>query len=74
MIIHVRVKINATKADITKVDESTYEVKVDEKAIDGRANRRLIEILSKHFAVSKSRIIIINGSKSRDKIVDGAID
>ena len=45
-------------------------VKVDEEALDGRANKRLMEILSIHFNVPKSRIRVIRGAKSRDKIVD----
>jgi uncharacterized protein (TIGR00251 family) len=69
MLIRVRVNPNARLASVVKVDEADYEVKVDEKAIGGRANARLLEILSDHFKVSKSRISIVKGARSRDKIV-----
>ena len=52
------------------VGESSFEVKVDEKAVGGRANKRLLEILSEHFSVPKSRILIVSGTKSRDKVVE----
>ncbi|TMI47349.1 DUF167 domain-containing protein [Candidatus Bathyarchaeota archaeon] len=35
----------------------------------GRSNKRFVEILAEHFKVSRSRIIIVRGTKSRDKIV-----
>ena len=36
---------------------------------NGRANGAVIELLSKHFDVAKSRIKIIRGETSRDKVV-----
>jgi len=70
MLIKVRVTPNAKKANVTKINETELDVKVDEEAVDGRANKRLMEILSIHFNVPKSRIRVIRGAKSRDKIVD----
>ncbi len=69
MLVKVRVTPNAREARVTKVDEANYEVKVDERATDGRANKRLLEILSKHFGVPKSRIVIVSGARSRDKVL-----
>ncbi len=70
MLIRVRVTSNAKEAHVTKTSETSFEVKVDEKAVGGRANKRLLEILSKHFNVPKSRITIVRGAKSRDKMVE----
>lgn len=55
---------------MVEVEKGVYEVKVDERAIGGRANKRLVEILSNHFKVPKSRIFIISGAKSRDKTLE----
>ena len=73
MLIKVRVTPNAKMASVTKVSETELEVRVDEVAVEGRSNKRLIEILSKHFNVPKSRIRIVRGERSRDKIVDVAL-
>ena len=73
MRIRVCVKIKAARAEVTKIDDNNYEVRVNENATEGKANKRLIEILSKHFCVSKSKILIVSGSRSREKIVDVAI-
>ena len=61
---------NAKQASVAHVGDSSYEVRVDERAEQGKANRRLIEILSDHFKVSKSKIKIIRGANSRDKLVE----
>ena len=69
MIINVSVTPNSKKPSVSKIDEENYEVKVDERAEGGKANARLIEILSEYFGVRKSSVSIIKGNKSRDKIV-----
>ena len=69
MLIRVHVTPNAKEARVLKVGDGSFEVRVDERAVNGRANKRLLEILSKHFVVPKSRIFITKGMRSRDKIV-----
>jgi len=70
MFIRVRVTPNAREASVTRVSESVFEVRVDEKALHGRANRRLLEVMAKHLGVPKSKISIVRGAKSRDKIIE----
>ena len=70
MLISVHVTSNAREPRLTKIGETTFEARVDEKAVGGRANKRLLEILSKHFEVPKSRIMIVRGLKSRDKVIE----
>jgi uncharacterized protein len=70
MLIKVHVSPNAKQVSVVKVSENSFEVKVDERAEGGRANKRLLEILSGHFKVPKSKIFIVSGVKSRDKIVE----
>ncbi len=59
MLISVRVASSAKEARVTKTGENSFEVRVDAKAVSGRANKRLLEILSEHFGVPKSRITIV---------------
>jgi uncharacterized protein (TIGR00251 family) len=69
MLIKVYVTPNAREARVVKVSDDHFEVRVDEKAVDGRANKRLLEILAEHFNVQKSRISILKGTKTRNKLV-----
>ncbi|MGD1055451.1 MAG: DUF167 domain-containing protein [Nitrososphaerales archaeon] len=70
MLIRVHVTPNAREASVTRVDESVFEVRVDERAVHGRANKRLLEIMAKHLGVPKSRIFIVRGAKTRDKTIE----
>lgn len=70
MLIRVHVTPNAKEAGVVKVGEADFEVRVDEVAMGGRANKRLLEILSEHFGVPKSRISIVRGARSRDKVLE----
>ncbi len=70
MLINVRVTPNSKKVSVVRVDETTFEVRVDERAIGGAANKRLLEILSEYLRVPRSRIVIVRGAKSRDKILN----
>jgi uncharacterized protein len=47
-----------------------YKVKVDAKAVDGKANIRLIEILAEHFDVPFGAIRIISGATSKEKVIE----
>ncbi len=69
MLIKVYVTANAKQARVVKITEDYFEIWVDERAVDGRANKRLLEILAEHFNIPKSRITIVKGTKSRNKIV-----
>jgi uncharacterized protein (TIGR00251 family) len=55
--------------EIIKIDENSYRVKIDAPAIEGEANKRLIEILAEYFNVQKSSVKILKGFKNRNKIV-----
>lgn len=39
------------------------------RAVDGKANAELIEVMATHFNVSKKDVTILSGQKSRIKIV-----
>ena len=69
MLIHAKITPNAKKPAIKQINENNFEIRVDAPPEAGRANARLIELLSAHFEIPKSRIRIIKGHKSRAKII-----
>ena len=69
MLIRVYVTPNAREARVVKVSDDYFEVRVDERAVGGRANKRLLEILAEHFKVKKSRVSILKGTKTRNKLL-----
>ena len=68
--ISVRVKPNSKEELVEPCGENEYIVRVKEKAIEGRANAAVIKLLSEHFGVPRSAIIVLRGSKSRNKIIE----
>ena len=70
MLIRIRVTPNAKNVKVKKTSMTEYEVKVDAAATEGKANKRLVEILSDYYNVGKSKIRIIRGANSRDKLVE----
>lgn len=70
MKIHVRVQPRASKEEIVCEDEGAYKVYVRESATDGKANAAVCRVLAKEFKVPKSRITIVRGEKSRNKLID----
>lgn len=68
MRITVKVIPNARQNKIDEVD-GVYLVRVTASPTQGKANKAVIELLSKHFKISKSKIDIIKGLSSRVKII-----
>ena len=70
MKISVKVKPNSKENAVEPAGEKQYNVRVKEKAIEGRANEAVIKALGEYFGVPKSRITVVKGLKSRNKVVD----
>jgi uncharacterized protein len=69
--ITVRVKPGSKKGPLVEAsDDGSLTVFLQQRAVDGAANEGLVEILAKHFGVSKSRVTIEAGFTSRIKRVD----
>jgi hypothetical protein len=74
MKITVRVKPNSKQDRVDKTGDNEFVVRVREKALEGRANKAVVDILSDRFNIPKTNIRIIKGLKSRTKIFDIILD
>lgn len=68
LIIKLKISPNASKNEIIKTDE-IVKVKVTAQPIENKANKALIEFLSKNFKVPKSSIEIVKGETSKEKTI-----
>lgn len=66
LIIKLKISPNASRNEIIKTDEGV-KVKITAQPIDGKANKCLIEFLSKIFKVPKTSIEILRGETSKEK-------
>lgn len=68
MIYTVRVKSGSSHEKVL-VDEVGLTVYVKARPIDGKANDAVVKLLSKHFGVAKSQVLILRGLTSKVKHV-----
>lgn len=66
----VTVKPNSKKGPLVTENANGLTVYLREKPIDGKANAALINILSDHFKIAKTRITIQNGVHGHKKTVE----
>ena len=72
MRIFVKAKPGAKIEEVKKIDEEHFVVSVKEPPVQGRANAAIIKALAAYFHITPSRMRIILGHTSREKII--AID
>ncbi|MDP2598277.1 MAG: DUF167 domain-containing protein [Candidatus Liptonbacteria bacterium] len=70
MKIFVKAKPRAKTAGIQKIDDTHFIVSVKEPPSEGRANWAIERTLAEYFNVPVSRVRIVSGHTSRDKIVE----
>ncbi len=66
IIFTLRILPNSSKNEIIK-SEDVIKVKITSPPVDGKANKALIEYLSKSFKIPKTSFKIIKGETSKDK-------
>lgn len=65
----IKVIPNSKKEEVTQ-EKDFLKVKVNAIAEKGKANKRLIEILSIYFKTPKNKIRILSGKRSKNKIIE----
>lgn len=70
MRITVKVVPGSKNKEIKRQPDGTYKVKLLSPPIKGKANKELIDIISKEFSVKKSLVSIVKGERTREKIIE----
>ncbi len=68
-ILKVRVQPKASRNQVDGFQEGTLRLRVTAPATEGQANAGVIALLAKCLGVSKSKLLIVRGHGSRDKMV-----
>lgn len=56
--------------DYVKIKNDFIEIGIMVKPVKGKANAMILKQIAKHLGVSKSKIRIVAGEKSQDKIIE----
>jgi uncharacterized protein (TIGR00251 family) len=67
--IRVNVKPNSKTEELTHEGDN-FTIRVKEPAREGKANLAVIKLLARHFGIPRSRVRILSGLKSRNKIIE----
>ena len=70
MTINVKVKTKECENKIKKISANEYSIKTTAVPEKGKANKAIIKILAEELGVAKSRMRIVNGEKSRNKVME----
>lgn len=68
LIIKIKIVPNSSKNEIVLEEEFT-KVKVTAQPIENKANKALVEFLSKTFKIPKTSIEILKGETSKEKTI-----
>ena len=70
MRISVRVIPGGRSNEVVELGEGAYKVKVTTVPEKGKANASVQKLLARHIGVSKSKLILVKGETSQDKIFE----
>jgi len=70
MRLNIKVIPKSSLNKVIRISETELKVKLTSPPVDGEANKKLIEILSKEYSVAKSKIRIVRGETGKNKVVE----
>jgi uncharacterized protein (TIGR00251 family) len=69
MKIQVKVKPNSKAEELSQEGDS-FIAKVKEPPKEGKANQAVIKLVAEHFGISQSKVRILSGLRSRNKVIE----
>ncbi len=67
--IAVRLRPRGRADELIGVKDGVLQARVSAPPVDGRANRALCRLVAKRVGVAPSRVSVVRGEKSRDKLL-----
>jgi len=68
LIVNIKIVPNSSKNDII-IEDEFIKVKITAQPIENKANKALIEFLSKELKIPKTNIEIVKGETSKEKTI-----
>lgn len=67
--IAVRLRTRAHAQELIGIRDGILQARVSAPPVDGKANKALCRLIAKRVGVAPSRVSVVRGEKSRDKVV-----
>ncbi len=68
-LIDVRLRPRGSRDELAGMRDGVLQAKVTAAPVDGKANRALCKLIAKRVGVPPSRVAVVRGEKSREKVV-----
>jgi uncharacterized protein (TIGR00251 family) len=70
VILELHVQPGASRTEFAGKHGERLKVRLQSRAVDGKANEALIEFLAAHYGVPRRNVRIVSGLRSRQKRVE----
>ena len=70
MKIAIKAHPKSKKTQVVEVSPAHYEVWVRSVPDKGKANQEVIEAMSKHLGIARSKLVLCSGLASRHKVIE----
>jgi uncharacterized protein len=70
MIVSIIAHPNSKRPRVEKDLFGTLHVYANQPPLEGKANKAVAEALAEHFKTNKSKVVLIRGEKSKQKVFD----
>ena len=70
MRLHIKVKPNSKKDEVTREADGSIKVRIKAPPIEGKANKYLTAFLADYFGVSKSKVTLLKGETNQFKTIE----
>jgi uncharacterized protein (TIGR00251 family) len=67
--IEVRLRPRGGGDELLGIEDGVLRARVSAPPVDGKANRALCRLIAKRAGVAPSKVSVVRGKKSRDKLV-----
>lgn len=68
-LLHVRVQPRSVVTEVVGWQGSSLRVRVTAAPVDEAANRAVLDLLARAFAVPRSAVSLVRGAHGRDKLI-----
>jgi uncharacterized protein len=69
MNVAIRVQPRAKRNALVRLPDGKWKLFLNAPAVEGKANQALVEFLAKGLGIARSRVRVLSGEKSRQKVV-----
>jgi uncharacterized protein (TIGR00251 family) len=68
-LVTVRVKPGSSRNEVVEEPDGVLVVRVNAPPVEGKANKAVCKLVAKHYGLAPSRVEIVRGHASREKVL-----